>query len=121
MKVLTLLLLLTIPAALQAQSNSERPHSKVYTASRITLYSGLAWDLGTTEVILKAGGRELNPVLGQNPYRRIGLAIGSTVAVDFATRWFRKNGHPKAATVINFVFGSVHIGAGIHNVRAIRR
>jgi hypothetical protein len=91
-----------------------------YTTSRITLYSGLGFDLGTTEVILKSGGRELNPVLGQSPYRRVGVAIGSTVVVDVATKWLRKNGHPRAATVINFVFGSVHIGAGVHNIRGIR-
>ncbi len=104
-----LLALLLLPATAQAQH--------AYSTSRITLYGGMAWDLGTTEVILKSGGRELNPVLGQSPYRRVGLVIGTTVAADLATRWFRKNGHPKAAAVINFAFGSVHIGAGIHNVR----
>jgi hypothetical protein len=104
--------MLLLPAIAHAQDHA-------YATSRVALYGGTAWDLGTTEVILKAGGRELNPVLGQNPYRRISVAIGATVATDLATRWFKKNGHPKLAAVINFAFGAAHIGAGIHNVRGI--
>ncbi len=104
-----LIALLLLPATAHAQH--------AYSTSRIALYGGMAWDLGTTEVILKAGGRELNPFLGQSPYRRVGLVIGSTVAADLATRWLRRNGHPKAASVVNFAFGSAHLGAGIHNVR----
>jgi hypothetical protein len=120
MKVFVLLFLMAIPAALQAQSNSEQS-SKVYTASRVALYSSLALDIATTERVLRNGGRELNPLLGQNPYRRNATAIGLTLAGDLlGTRWLRKNGHPKLATVTNFVLSGLHFGAGIHNARQLR-
>ncbi len=120
MRVFVLLLLLAIPVELQAQSNSEQSNGKAYDASRIALYSSTAFDITTTERVLRAGGRELNPIAGQNPYRRNAIVIGSTVAADLLTRWLRKKGSPRLATVLNFTISGLHFGAGIHNARQLR-
>jgi hypothetical protein len=88
----------------------------IYEASRIVLYSGLAFDLGTTEQNMRNGFIEGNPILGQNVYRRFAIATGATVGTDFLTKWLYKD-HPRAAKIINFTVGGLHYGAGVYNVR----
>ena len=114
MKTISLLILLAAtPITMQAQS--------AYNASRITLYSGLTFDLISTEAALRTGARETNPILGQNPYRRVGIATGITVATDLWTRRLKLDGHPKLATVVNAVAGGIHFSAGAWNIHVMPR
>jgi len=97
---------------------SQEAHAQeLHSLSRIALYSGLAFDLGTTEANLRMGYREANPLLGQNPYQRTGIVIGSAVVVDMSSRWLRRNGHPRLAVALNLFGGCVHFGAGAWNLR----
>jgi hypothetical protein len=114
MRGLILFFLLAAPTA-HAQSKA------LYNTSRATLYSGLAVDIATTERVMRLGGLEMNPIAGQNPYRRNGIAIGATVATDLLTRWLRKNGSPKLATAANFIISGLHFGASVHNARQSAR
>ena len=114
MKTIAILILLTaVSTDVLAQST--------YSASRIALYSGLTFDLISTEAALRAGARESNPILGQNPYRRIGIAAGITVATDMWTRRLRRGGHPKLASIVNAVAGGIHFSAGAWNVHVLPR
>ena len=90
-----------------------------YTASRVVLYGGLAVDLGTTERAISRGAVEMNPALGQGRGQRMGVAIGGTVLVDLVTRGMRRE-HPRFARVLNFLVGSVHVGAGAWNWGQVR-
>lgn len=103
-------LILTILFAIPLHAQQDR-------ISRITLYSGLAFDLGTTEAARRAGYQEANPILGQNPYRRIATATGLTVGTDWLIQRYIRPEHPKLARVLNFTIGSVHIGAGVWNLK----
>jgi hypothetical protein len=94
--------------------------SKAYTESRFVLYGGLAFDLGTSEVAMRAGAEEMNPILGQNRYRRVGLAVGLTIATDLLTRSLARDGHSKLATTLNFIAGGLHVGAGAWNIKQTR-
>jgi hypothetical protein len=87
-----------------------------YDYSRITMYSGLAWDL-TTTVAIKAP--EANPILGQHPVRQVAISTGLTVVSDLLTHYLQKQGHEKLATVFDFTVGSIHFGAGMWNLRTI--
>ena len=111
--IVILILLTTTVPGMQAQS--------IYSSSRIALYSGLTFDLISTEVALRAGARESNPILGQNPYRRVGIATGITVATDLWTRRLKLDGHPKLATVVNAVAGGIHFSAGAWNIHVMPR
>lgn len=103
-----LFLIVAFAGALPAQS---------LDVSRIALYGGLTADLITTQSALNAGYKEANPILGQNPYRRGGLAVAGSVAVDLAARWIKRDGHPKIAAVLKFIGGGAHVGAAVWNVR----
>ena len=112
-KIAILILLAATPITMQAQA--------AYNASRITLYSGLTFDLISTEAALRAGARESNPILGQNPYRRVGIAAGITVATDLWTRRLKLDGHQKLASIVNAVAGGIHFSAGAWNIHALPR
>jgi hypothetical protein len=64
---------------------------------------------------------ELNPIMGQNPWRRTAVGLGVAGGVDYATGWLKRKGHPRWAVVMNFALAGVHFGAGVHNLREIRR
>lgn len=106
-----LIVLIAISATVHAQS--------LYTPSRLALYSGLAFDLGTSEYGSRVGATEGNPILGDNRAKRIPLAIGLTIATDLLTRSMKRD-HPRIATVCNFIVGSVHVGAGVWNLKVAR-
>lgn len=89
-------------------------HDKAYDASRVALYSGAAFDL-TTTVAIK--GHEADPVATQAPVAQVAIIGGLVVISDSLTRDLKKRGHTKAATVINFVSGSVHFAAGTWNIK----
>ena len=111
MKVLALILILATAA--QAQS--------LHSWSRVTLYSSTALDIATTEKVMRRGGVELNPIAGQNPYRRNAFVIGGTIFTDVATRLLRKSGHRKLATGLNFVISGLHFGAASYNAGQLRK
>ena len=106
--VKTLLSLMLICPEIHGQST--------YDYSRITMYSGLVWDL-TTTVAIRAP--EANPILGQHPVRQVAVSTGLTVLSDLLTHYLQKQGHEKLATVFDFTVGSIHFGAGIWNLRTI--
>jgi hypothetical protein len=87
-----------------------------YDYSRITMYSGLAWDLTTTVAIKYP---EANPILGQHPVRQVVVSSGLTILSDVLTHHLQKQGHQKLATIFDFVVGSIHFGAGLWNVTSI--
>jgi hypothetical protein len=87
-----------------------------YDYSRITMYSGLAWDLTTTVAIKYP---EANPILGQHPVRQVAVSSGLTILSDVLTHHLQKQGHERLATIFDFVVGSIHFGAGLWNIRTI--
>lgn len=91
---------------------------RVYDYSRLTLYSGLAFDLTTTVRIKQP---EANPVLGQHPVRQVAFSSGLTVASDLLTHHLKRQGHTKLATIFNYTVGSIHIGAGVWNIQTAPR
>src|SRR5689334_13194260 len=76
-----------------------------YDYSRITMYSGLAWDL-TTTVSIKCP--EANPILGQHPVRQVVISSGLTILSDVLTHHLKNQGHERLATIFDFVVGSIH-------------
>ena len=84
--------------------------------SRIMLYSGATFDLGSTLEGRSFGLRERNRLAGQHPVVITTYVMGTTVALDFATRYLARHGHPTAASRINFAIGGAHATAGIYNV-----
>lgn len=89
-----------------------------YTLSRITLYSGAAADIASTEIRMQQSGfRELNPVLGQDRARRIGTVVGGTIAVDLLSRYLYKSGRTRSAAVLNYAVGTMHFSFAIRNSR----
>lgn len=108
-------------AAAQEPARRSLQEGRLYTESRITLYGAAAFDIVTTEMVMRNGGRELNPIAGQNFARRTGVAVGTAVLADFLTNRLRRTGHPKLATVCNFVVGGIRFGAGTHNLIQSRR
>ena len=93
-------------------------HVSPYNLSRVALYSGAVFDITTTVAIRNVP--EANPVIGQQPVRQIAMVGGLTVISDSLSRELKKDGHPKAATIINFITGSVHFGAGIWNIKDVK-
>jgi len=98
--------LIALPASAQ---------TPIYEVSRGAMYAGLAFDLATTERALNHGFYEANPLLGQNRLQRISIASGTVLLTDWFTHQLARNGHPKLATVTNFIVGGAHIGAAAHN------
>lgn len=82
--------------------------------------AGAAADLQTTQAVLKAGGAEANPLLGnsigQIALRKSLISAGVLVAAHMVER----NGHRRVASVLRFAGGGVQFGAAVHNARLKR-
>jgi hypothetical protein len=87
-----------------------------FALSRAALYSGTAADLASTEIAMKRGAVELNPLLGQNRVQRIAVSGGMAILTDWATQRM-KVAHPKLAAGINWVGAGVHFSATASNLR----
>ena len=113
-QILIIALILLSTVQLQAQAFK---YHMTYRVSQDALYGGALFDLGSTLEGESFGLKEANPVLKvTNRATTSAVVIGTTVAVDLATRYLARHGHPTAATRINFAFGGAHGLAGIYNV-----
>ena len=104
---IALVLILLLTSTAHAQTS--------YDASRAVLYSGVAFDAATTEFALRRGYREANPIVGNNPWQRHTVTVGSALITDWLTGRLRARGHTRAATVLNFTLGSFRWGVGVRN------
>lgn len=107
--------------ALQAQEIALLK-SKPHPMSQAVLYGGTAFDLGTTWAGIRYGNfKEGNPLLGQRKAVQAGYVIGMAVATDFVTRKLAAAGHPKLATITNFIAGGMHVASGGLNLSHPKR
>lgn len=113
MKLLQIVVLMLLSTNLQAQS---------YDISRVVLWGGAGLDHASTEILMHRypASRELNPLAGQNIYRRTAVGIGAAAGTDLATSWLQRNGHPKWAKFLNIVMGGFRASAGVHNLLQLR-
>ena len=112
-----------IASVLLAQSAFASPEeretaarSSMRPAMMITLGGTLA-DLFTTLSVLNSGsGRELNPLLGQDPGRIIVAKSALLVPQLLAERHLITHGHPKAAMWLGIAFGGLGTAMAIRNM-----
>jgi hypothetical protein len=85
-------------------------------AMMLTVGGALA-DLFTTLAVINDGsGRELNPILGQNPGRIIAFKSALLVPQLLAERHLARHGHPKAAMWLGVALGGVGAALAMHNM-----
>lgn len=103
-RLIPALIALFIASQVQAQS-----------LPRLALYASTAADLATTEFALHQGFTEANPILSQSRIQRISICAGATFALDLSARWFQRNGHRRAASILLWSVTGAHIGASVWN------
>lgn len=79
--------------------------------SRFVLYGGHAIDLATTEIALRRGYSEANPLLVDRTQRLV-VSTGAVIGFDLATRWIERR-RPKLARTLRFGLGGSKIAIGI--------
>jgi hypothetical protein len=89
----------------------------LFRVSSVALYAATAADLGTTWAVLSRNRVEANPMLGQSRIVQGAIAGGSAVALTAVTGLLYRTGHPKIATILNFVVAGEHGFAAWHNNR----
>lgn len=78
-------------------------------------------DLGTTEVILAQGGREVNPLMSDNRAARITVKAVSVVGVYAIAGKLEKRGRPTPAKTLKVILIVVQAFAIAHNLQQILR
>ncbi len=89
-------------------------------AQEIALWSTAAGDLVTTELaIARNDGRvvEGNPVMGQNPWQRVGVKVGATALIHVLGRKADADGRHGLATAIRMIGITVNGSAIAWNVK----
>ena len=89
----------------------------LFRVSSVALYAATAADLGTTWAALSRNRVEANPMLGQSRLVQGAIAGGSAIALTAVTGLLYRTGHPKIATILNFVVAGEHGFAAWHNNR----
>ena len=118
MKAALLLLLVTLAAPLNAETDS-RP-----LRAAILAYSvAAAADTGTTLYALGRGGREANPVLAgvaSNPAAFVVTKAAATAATAWLFARVHRR-HPRAALVLTYASAAALSAVASHNLRVARR
>jgi hypothetical protein len=83
--------------------------------SKGVFFSGLALDSVTTAHNLSAGGTELNPMLPNSPGGAVAVSAAIQVVSYWATRKWVEPQSKRLASVVYFISGGVHLGAGTYN------
>lgn len=112
------------PAAQAAVAATQPPYSRAFRISEGYAWGGLAFDLATTARAISLGGREVGiyRVVGNRNTAGIVLfAAGFEAVMTLMTRRSYRQGHTKLAATMNFLRGSMHLGAGAHNLNVIRQ
>lgn len=94
-----------------------------------TLGGGTAMDIGTTLAVLRQpGGREMNPLYGSHPSagRLIGTSLATTLPLAVILDQLYKKSPPgskarKIALATAMGAGGTMVGAGIHNLRELKK
>ena len=87
----------------------------LFSISRFALYTATAADLATTWRGMHIGRVEANPMLGQSRAVQGAIVGGSIVALSALTQHLSHRGHPRFASVLNFVVAGEHTFAAWHN------
>ena len=83
----------------------------------IMTIGGSMADLFTTLAVLNSNsGREVNPILGQNPARIIAMKSLLLVPQLMAEHHLAKHGHPKAAMWLGIALGGLGTAMAVHNM-----
>ena len=108
------ILIASVAAQAQTVKRSDffKPYGKSFVTSSAVYWTGFAADLSSSQ-----GSYELNPVFrgsgGRVNNKRALLIAGSGYAVSVLI----EKQHPKLASVLRFIGGSVHWGAAARNWR----
>lgn len=100
------------PQPVNLERSIWKPYGAMSIASSAVCYGGVSADLATSR-----GLQEGNPLLrnanGSPNLNRAALIGFGSCSLPFLI----KRKHPKAASIVRFVLGSVHIAVAIHNRR----
>ena len=111
-------LLTATPGKAQGRESIETQYTRpnaLFRASQVAVYGSAAADLATTWRGLGPYRREVNPILGQSRVRQGSIVLGTSVALNLLTGKLYKSGHPKVATVLNFIIAGGHSYAAVKN------
>lgn len=97
--------------AFAQRETPSQPPQRLYNVSRGALYAGTVFDLGSTEVFLRRGYQEANPLL-RNRGARLAIATGTTITFDIFTKRIQRT-NPKLASFLNFAVGGSKLGIGV--------
>ena len=115
------LLVLSLPMLTHAQESTPKPVDRLYSFSRLSLYSGTTFDLATTLHGFHRNRLEANPLITSVPGNRYvatsAVVAGSSLLADLTTNYLKAHGRPKLAIISNFCLGGVHTYAGVLNIR----
>jgi len=80
------------------------------------LWGGAVADIAAARTIIRNGGRELNPLLGQGARRQIAVVFAATGVVEL-TAWKT----PALAAKIRYGIGAMHFGLTAWQMQQIKR
>lgn len=110
MKKLLIIIVFMMSQAVNAQDTT------FYRSMEYSYFGLHAMDLGLTLYALDNGAKELNPIMGQNPYRIAAIKTGLVVGSYFLFRKFRQE-HPVAARWtllgLNILYSSIVLNNSI--------
>ncbi len=112
------LMLLAPVAGMAADTNREAFRASLRDAAWIG--GAAATDLWSTELVLRGGGRETNPIMRGGMPARAGIKLA---VVGFGVAWAdheRKNGNARRARIIRWSFVAAQVAFAGWNLRQAR-
>jgi len=96
-------------------------HAEPLKLASVTFFAaGMGADLGSTTAVLRGGGHESNPLLGQSLGRIVGTKLALNGGFLLWAHYLDTHQHSRAASVLRCAGGTLSFGAAVHNLKVVR-